>query len=78
MEKRRNCSLAISPLFHNIFTSCSISCLAGTSDKRLFEISEFEITRVSCSLVFQSNDEKRVLETFADSEGPDQTAHPLT
>ena len=54
MEKRRNCSLgAISPLFHNILLPfVRFSCLSGTRlslrDKRLFEISEFEITRVNC------------------------------
>ena len=54
MEKRRNCFLgAISPLFHNIFLPVvKFSCLGRTRfslrDKRLFEISEVEITRVSC------------------------------
>ena len=54
MEKRRNCSLgAISPLFHNIFLlGVRFSCLGRTrfslQDKRLFEISEVEITRVNC------------------------------
>ena len=55
MEKRRNCSLgAITPLFHNIFyLSLDFHVQAGTRfslrDKRLFEISEFEIKRVTCS-----------------------------
>ena len=47
---------AISPLFHNIFYLLSdFHVSAGTRfslrDKRLFEISEFEITRVKCSCV---------------------------
>ena len=56
VEKRRNCSLgAISPLFHNIFyTLLDFHVKAGTRyslrDKRLFEISEVEITRVNCIL----------------------------
>ena len=56
VEKRRNCSLgAISPLFHYIFYMLlDFHVLAGTRfllrDKRLFEISEFEIARVSCML----------------------------
>ena len=54
MEKRRNCSLGeTSPLFHNIFCLLlDVRVSAGTRfslrDKRLFEISEFEITRVNC------------------------------
>ena len=58
MEKRRNCSLgAISPLFHNIFyLLLDFHVKAGTRfslrNKRLFEISEFEITRVNCSLSY--------------------------
>ena len=57
MEKRRNCSLgAISPLFHNIFYMLlDFHVQAGTSfslrDKRLFEISEVEITRVNCNFL---------------------------
>ena len=53
MEKRRNCSLgAISPLFHNIFLPVvRFSCLGRDQillrDKRLFEISKVEITRVN-------------------------------
>ena len=44
---------AISPLFHKILLSVvRFSCLKGTGfslrDKRLFEISEVEITRVDC------------------------------
>ena len=44
---------AISPLFHNIFCRLlDVRVSAGTrfslQDKRLFEISEFEITRVDC------------------------------
>ena len=56
VEKRRNCSLgAISPLFHNIFCMLlDFHVKAGTRfslrDKRLFEISEVEITRVNCIL----------------------------
>ena len=59
MEKRRNCSLgAISPLFHNIFYMLlDFHVKAGTRfslrDKRLFEISEFEITRVDCIYVLK-------------------------
>ena len=59
MEKRRNCSLrAISSLFHNILSVVRFSYLKGTRfslrDKRLFEVSEVEITRVDCiiKLVF--------------------------
>ena len=54
MEKRRNCSLgAISSLFHNIFcllldVLVSVGTRFSLRDKRLFEISEFEITRVNC------------------------------
>ena len=54
MEKRRTCSLgAISPIFHNIFLPVvRFSCLGRDQiplrDKRLFEISEAEITRVNC------------------------------
>ena len=54
VEKRRNCSLgAISPLFYNIFLPVvSFLCLGrdqiSLRDKRLFEISEVEITRVNC------------------------------
>ena len=53
MEKRRNCSLgAISPLFHKYFLYMFLDfhVYAGTRfllrDKRLFEISKVEITRV--------------------------------
>ena len=59
MEKRRNCSLeAISPLFHNMFyLLLDFHVQAGTifslRDKRLFEISEFEITRVNCTYTFK-------------------------
>ena len=59
MEKRRNCSLgAIPPLFHNIFVCLllDVHVSAGTRfslrDKRLIEISEFEITRVNCINIF--------------------------
>ena len=58
MEKRRNCSLgAISPLFHNIFYMLlDFHVQAGTRfslpDKRLLEISEFEIARVNCISYF--------------------------
>ena len=55
MEKRRNCSLgAISSLFHNIFfyLLLDVYVLAGIRfslrDKRFFEISAVEITRVNC------------------------------
>ena len=50
-----HCSLgAISPLFYNIFCLLlDVHVSAGTRfslrDKRLFEISEFEITRVDCT-----------------------------
>ena len=60
MEKRRNCSLgAISPLFHNIFYMLlDFHVKAGTRfslrDKRLFEISEVEITRVNCIFMMES------------------------
>ena len=63
MEKRRNCSLgAISPLFHNIFyLLLDFHVLAGTRfslrDKRLFEINEFEITRVNCILPYMNSNE---------------------
>ena len=62
VEKRRNCSLgAISPLFHNIFYMLlDFHVKAGTRfslrDKRLFEISEVEITRVNCILMFAPAD----------------------
>ena len=51
MEKRRNCSGAISPLFHNILLPLvRFSCLNRDQillrDMRLFEIDEIEITRV--------------------------------
>ena len=70
MEKRRNCSLgAISPLFHNIFyLLLDFHVKAGTRfslrDKRFFEISEFEIARVSCisqrrGLILHSNNLQR-------------------
>ena len=54
MENRRNCSLgAISPLFHNILLPVLRFVKTGSRislrHKRLFEISEFEITRVNCS-----------------------------
>ena len=54
VEKRRNCSLgAIFPLFQNIFLAVvKFSCLGRDQifirDKRLFEISEVEITRANC------------------------------
>ena len=57
VEKRKNCSLgAISPLLHNILLPAVIfPCYIGTRfllrDKRLFEISEVEITRVDCIFV---------------------------
>ena len=57
MEKRRNCSLgAISLFFLNMFFYLLVDfhVKAGTRfslrDKRLFEISEVEITRVHCNL----------------------------
>ena len=54
MEKRRNCSLgAISPLFHNILLSVvRLGTGFSVPDKRLFEISEVEITRVDCIWIF--------------------------
>ena len=65
MEKRRNCSLgANSPLFHSIFCLLlDVHVSAGTGlslrDKRLFEISEFEITRVNCILKILPQKKKR-------------------
>ena len=59
MEKRRNCSLgAISPLSHNILLPAfRFYVKTGTRislrDKQLFEISEFAITRVDCTLIAQ-------------------------
>ena len=59
MEKRRNCSLgAISPLFYDIFhLLLGFHVYAGTRfslrDKRLFEISEVEISRVNCIINMQ-------------------------
>ena len=58
MEKRRNCSLgAISPLFNNILLPVlRFHVKTGTRIslryKRLFEISEVEITRVDCIILF--------------------------
>ena len=57
VEKRRNCSLgATSPLFHNILLPVlRFPSLNGDQNslqyKRLFDISEVEITRVDCSTV---------------------------
>ena len=54
MEKGRNCSPgAISPLFHNIYNLILDFCVITRTrfslrDKRLFEITEVEITRVDC------------------------------
>ena len=54
MQKRRNGSLgAISPLFHNILLPFVRFMLKKRTifslwEKRLYEISEIEITRVSC------------------------------
>ena len=75
MEKSRNCSLgAISPLFHNIFLPVvRFSCLGkGTRfslrDKRLFEISEIEITRVNCNYInFQSSSNRRLYMKFEEN-----------
>ena len=56
VEKRRNCSLgAISPLFHNILLPVvNFYVKTGTRfslrNKRLFEESEVEVTRVDCML----------------------------
>ena len=66
MEKRTNCSLgAISALLHNMFyLLLDFHVWAGTRvslrDKQLFEISEFEITRVNfiyvnCITVFNTD-----------------------
>ena len=58
MEKRRNCSLGATSLFHNIFYMLlDFHVMAGTRfslrDKQLFEIREFEIARVNCiSIIF--------------------------
>ena len=55
MEKGRNCSPgAIFPLFHNIYNLILDFCVItrtrfSVRDKRLFEITEVEITRVDCS-----------------------------
>ena len=68
VEKRRNCSLgAISPLFYNILLpDVRFPCFIGTRfsfrDKRLFEISEVEITRVDCIVTHVRNDMKRMPE----------------
>ena len=57
VEKGRNCSPgAISPLFHNILSpDFRFLCLTRTRfflrDKRLFEITEVEKTRVDCILM---------------------------
>ena len=56
VEKGRNCSPgAISPLFHNIYNLILDFCVITRTrfflrDKRLFEITEVEITRVDCIL----------------------------
>ena len=59
MGKGRNCSLgAISPLIHNIllpdvrFLCLNKDQIFFLRDKRLFEITEVEITRVDCIFVF--------------------------
>ena len=59
--KRGEIAPAISPLFHNIFYMLlDFHVKAGTRfslrDKRLFEISEVEITRVNCtSTIYMQN-----------------------
>ena len=81
MENRRNCSLgAISPLFYNIFhLLLGFHVYAGTRfslrDKRLFEISEVEITRVNCtSLIYshfvQTHLHCRSTTIYKDHKGP--------
>ena len=58
MEERRNCSLgAIAPLFHNILSHVvRFPFKTGTRfslrDKRLFETSEVDITRVDCISIY--------------------------
>ena len=58
VEKMRNCSLGtISPLFSQNFVSCCFHVSTGTRfslrDKRLYEISEVNITRVDCTVNFR-------------------------
>ena len=75
VEKRRNCSLgAISPLFHNIFYMLlDFHVKAGTRfslrDKRLFEISEVEITRVNCMYIALSDQNIHWAYNILDSQG---------
>ena len=57
MENGRNCSWgAISPLIHNILLPDLVKTGIRFSlrDKRLFEITEVEITRVDCIYISQS------------------------
>ena len=60
VEKGRNCSPgAISPLFHNIYNLILDFCVLTRTrfflrDKRLFEITEVEITKVDCIKNFYS------------------------
>ena len=60
MEKGTNCSPgAISPLFHNICDLILNFCVEtwtrfSLRDKRLFEITEVEITRVDCMFIKQN------------------------
>ena len=63
VEKGRNCSPgAISPLFHNIYNLILDFCVITRTrfslpDKRLFEITEVEITRVDC-ICFSSQERR--------------------
>ena len=71
MEKRRNCSpqeqfLFFSTIFHNLILDfCVITRTRFfLRDKRLFEITEVEITRVDCISKATFTDGSRSLELF--------------
>ena len=49
MEKRRRSNFS---LFHNIYHCVKTGTRFSLRDKRLFEISEFEITRVDCTIYY--------------------------
>ena len=75
MEKRRNCSLGASfPIFHNIlllvvrFLCWEIGTRYSFKDKRLFEISEVDITRVDCIFKYSK------MESSLDSDQTPQDA----
>ena len=61
VEKGRNCSPgAISPLFHNIYNLILDFCVITRTrfflrDKRLFEITEVEITRADCIVLISEH-----------------------